>query len=160
MPSESIISTGEVVEGNDWFLTYRIVRPDGTVVSDADIAEEDAQLTVKVFLQDTQAAVADDPLVTTEVTGANTKTNHIMIATASDALITDGFWNGVDSTGYNFFYKQVANSTDAPWIKGGQRYRIEFTLTIAATNAGSSKGNATWGNVCWASIIYVKPMVS
>ena len=74
MPSKSIVSTGEVMEGNDWFLTYRV--------------------------------------------------------------------------------------PSATWMKGGNRYKVELDVDLTAATTDSTHGSVGYGNVRWASVIYVKPMVS
>tara|TARA_R100001082_G_scaffold75000_1_gene43377 strand:+ start:2026 stop:2499 length:474 start_codon:yes stop_codon:yes gene_type:complete len=157
MPRQSVVSTGEVTEGNAWFFAFRVVRPDGTVVSDADITNDSStQLTVTIYSHDTQAAIADEPVMAaTTKTGTVTRSDHIMIATANATMPTDGFWDGVDSTGYNFFYSQSYQS----WMEGGKRYRVQFSLKLGATNAGVDKGEVAWGDLNWAAVVYVKPMV-
>ena len=160
MPSKAIVSTGEVMEGNDWFLTYRVLRADGVLVTRADIDADGGGgtnwLTIKAYDLGTSAAVADAALLTATVT--NTAANiakHLMLANTSGTLLTDGFWNGVDSTGYNFFYKLSSQS----WMKGGNRYKIEFDANLTAATTDSTHGSVSYGSVRWASIIYVKPMV-
>jgi len=160
MPSKSIVSTGEVMEGNDWFLTYRVLRADGVLVTRADVDADGAGgtdwLSVKVYELGTSSAIADDAVFTDTVT--NTAANiakHLMLADTSGTLLTDGFWNGVDSTGYNFFYRLGSQS----WMKGGNRYKIELDVGLTAATTDSAHGSVSYGNVRWASIIYVKPMV-
>jgi hypothetical protein len=157
MPTQSVVSTGQFNEGNAWFFTFRVVRPDNTVVSDADIVNDsNTQLTVTIYPHDTQAAVADEPVTdATTKTGVQVRSDHIMIATADATMPTDGWWDGADSTGYNFFYSQAY----ASWMEGGKYYRVQFSLKLGATNAGSDKGNAPWGDQNWASVVYVRPMV-
>ena len=156
MPSESIINTGEVIEGNDWFLTYRLVRADGVVVSQTDVEDHtsgDDALVVNVYELGTGAAVSDTAVYTATVVGGAEAIDKNVMA----SLKTDGFWNGVDSTGYNFFYR-VPSGT---WMKGGNRYKIEFVLALTSTLPGTDHGeDIPFGDIAWASIIYVKPMVS
>ena len=161
MPSKSIVSTGEVMEGNDWFLTYRVLRADGVLVTRADIDADGGGgtnwLPLKAYALGTSAAVADDAVYSATVT--NTAANialHLMLANTSGTLLTDGFWNGVDSTGYNFFYRVPY----ATWMKGGNRYKVELDVDLTAATTDSTHGSVSYGNVRWASVIYVKPMVS
>ena len=160
MPSKSIVSTGEVMEGNDWFLTYRVLRADGVLVTRADVDADGGGgtnwLHIKVYDLGTSAAVADDAVSSVGVT--NTAANiakHLMLANTSGTLLTDGFWNGVDSTGYNFFYRVPY----ATWMKGGNRYKLELNIGLTAATTDSTHGSVSYGSVRWASIIYVKPMV-
>ena len=160
MPSKSIVSTGEVMEGNDWFLTYRVLRADGVLVTRADVTADAGGganlLTINAYDLGTSAAVADDAVYTATVT--NTAANiakHLMLANTSGTLLTDGFWNGVDSTGYNFFYRVPY----ATWMKGGNRYKLELNIGLTAATTDSTHGSVSYGSVRWASIIYVKPMV-
>ena len=149
-----VTSTGEVPEGNDWFLTYRLVRADGVLVSDASVTATSAEaLWVNVYGLDTQVAVQDKSLYTAAVTGTAAKANNIVINTAATTLLTDGFWGGVDSTGYNFFY-QVPYAT---WMTPG-RYRIEFALDITQAS-GAGPASVDLGKMRWATTVTVKTMV-
>ena len=161
MPSKSIVSTGEVMEGNDWFLTYRVLRADGVLVTRTDVTADAGGganwLTINAYDLGTSAAVADDAVYTAAVTNvAANIAKHLMLANTSGTLLTDGFWNGVDSTGYNFFYRVPY----ATWMKGGNRYKVELDVGLTAATTDSTHGSVSYGNVRWASIIYVKPMVS
>tara|TARA_R110000824_G_scaffold295080_3_gene483461 strand:- start:212 stop:682 length:471 start_codon:yes stop_codon:yes gene_type:complete len=153
--SNIVTSTGEVPEGNDWFLTYRLVRADGVLVSDASVTATSADaLWVNAYGLDTQVAVQDKSLYTAVVTGSAAKASNIVIDTAAATLKTDGFWGGVDSTGYNFFYKVPY----ATWMAPG-RYRIEFALDITQASTAGPSGGLTLGKMRWASHITVKAMV-
>jgi len=159
--SDAVVNTGEVIEGNDWFLTYRLVRADGVYVArddiDADGAGGTDWLTVKAYQLGTSAAVAEEPAYSATVNNAAANIdNHLMIATDSGTLLTDGFWGGVDDTGYNFFYRVPYGA----WMKGGNRYRIEFKADLTAAATDSAHGAVSYGSVSWASIIYVKSMTS
>ena len=135
------------------FLTYRVLRPDGAVVAQSDVSDSgsDTALTVTAYKLQGAGAVADEAVYSATVAGGSSAIYNVVMP----ALQTDGWWGGVDSTGYNFFYK-LPVTTKFP---GGQRYRVEFTLTLTSS-ASSTHGTVTMGNVRWASIIYVKPMVS
>jgi hypothetical protein len=151
--ADAVVNTGEVMEGNDWFLTYRLVRADGTVVAQTDTSDDTGAtaLTVKAYTLNNQAAVAEEPVYSATVAGGSANIDKNVMA----SLKTDGFWGGVDSTGYNFFYR-VPYGT---WMKGGNRYKIEFDLTLIST-ASSDHGAVAFGSIRWASIIYVKSMTS
>ncbi len=154
--SNIVTSTGEVPEGNDWFLTYRLVRADGVLVSDASITAgsgSDAALWVNIYGLDTQVAVQDKSLYSAIITKTDVKVDNIVINTAAATLLTDGFWGGVDSTGYNFFY-QVPY---AAWMTPG-RYRIEFALDITEAS-GAGPAAVDLGKMRWATTITVKTMV-
>ena len=160
MPSKSIVSTGEVMEGNDWFLTYRVLRADGVLVTRADVDADGGGgtnwLTINAYDLGTSAAVADDAGYTATVTNSTANiAKYLMLANTSGTLLTDGFWNGVDSTGYNFFYRVPY----ATWMKGGNRYKLELNIGLTAATTDSTHGSVSYGSVRWASIIYVKPMV-
>lgn len=156
MPSSSFTTKGEVLEGNDWFLTYRLVRADGDLVSRSDITSTgtDEIGTVKIYSLDSSGAASDEPANTVSIQAADVA-QHIVISSATSAPLTDGFWNGVDSTGYNFFYR-VPYGT---WMKGGVRYRVEFSLVLEVTS-GSGPGTVSLGTMRWASLVTVKSMVS
>jgi hypothetical protein len=161
MPSESIVSTGEATEGVDWFLVSRIVRADNVLVTRADIDADGGGgtnwLTVKAYDLSSQAAVADEAVYSATVNNiAANIAKHLMMVDTSATPLTDGFWGGVDSTGYNFFYKVPYGA----WMKGGNRYRIEFDAALTAATTDATHGSVTYGNSRWAAIIYVKPMVS
>jgi hypothetical protein len=150
--ADAVINTGEVLEGNDWFLTYRIVRGDGTVVAQSDTSDSTGTLalTVKAYDLSSQAAVAEQAVYTATVNGGAANIDKNVMA-----LQTDGFWGGIDSTGYNFFYRVPYTS----WMVGGNRYKIEFDLTLTSI-ADATHGEVPFGSVRWASIVYVKPMGS
>ena len=153
--ADAVVNSGEVLEGNDWFLTYRLVRADGVYVTRTDVtAGDDNWLTVTAYDLSTKAAVSDRAAYTAAFSGS--VANFLPLNDVSESPLTDGFWGGVDDTGYNFFYKVPYGS----WMEGGNRYRIEFNLVLNNATTDSAHGSVSYGSVCWASIIYVKPMTS
>lgn len=152
MANNTVVSTAEVLEGNDWFLTYRILRPDGAVLVPGDCSSSSSVtnvLTVNIYRLQGGASDEDKAVYTDTIEGDN------MNIVIMSSLKTDGWWGGVDSTGYNFFLKIPVGAT----FPGGQRYRIEFQLILTAVG-DSAHGLVPMGTIRWASIIYVKPMVS
>ena len=151
--ADAVVNTGDVIEGNDWFLTYRLVRADGAVIDQDDTSNDTSAtaLTVKAYELHSLAAVAEEPVYTATVAGGPTNIDKNVMA----SLKTDGFWNGVDSTGYNFFYRVPYGD----WMQGGNRYKVEFDLTLTS-QSDTDHGEVSFGSVRWASIIYVKPMTS
>ena len=152
MANNTVVSTAEVLEGNDWFLTYRILRPDGAVLVPGDCSSSAGVsnvLTVNAYRLQGGASDEDKAIYTDTIPG--NEMDKIIMA----SLQTDGWWGGVDSTGYNFFLKIPVGAT----FPGGQRYRMEFQLILTA-QTDSAHGTLGMGTVRWASVIYVKPMVS
>lgn len=145
MPTSVYVPEGEVLEGNDVFLVSRVVRADGVYLSEADLDLGEATEVISVNVYDLDdRSVTQDAFYTLSIAGSavNAHTLFVLSDTAS-ALVTDGYWDGLDSTGYNVRYRLQASLAA---LEGGKRYRVEFSVVT----------NTNFGTVIWSQIINVR----
>ena len=145
MPTSVYVPEGEVLEGNDVFLVSRVVRADGVYLSEADLdlSESDTVVSISVYDLDDRS-VSQDAFYSLSIAGSavNTHTLLFMSDTAS-ALVKDGYWDGLDSTGYNVRFR-LQSALAA--LDGGKRYRVEFSVLT----------NTNFGTVIWSHVINVR----
>jgi hypothetical protein len=142
-----------VIEGNDIWFVARVTRPDNVVLSRAEIAGGGAgtnadALQVRVYdiSKDSLATGVNGRQVHTENLADNALTSILLIATSSDALTNDGYWNGLDDTGYNFRYRL---EFDSGKYEAGHRYMAEFAFETTG-----------YGTIRWAQDFYVRSLLS
>jgi len=145
VPTNVYVPEGEVLEGNDVFLVSRVVRADGVYLSESDLDLSESATVVSINVYDLDdRSVSQEAFYTLAIAGSavNAHTLFVLSDTAS-ALVTDGYWDGLDSTGYNVRYR-LQSSLAA--LEGGKRYRVEFKVTT----------DTNFGNVIWSHIINVR----
>lgn len=140
----------EVTEGNDIYLTARVRLADSTLVDSADFASAaggDTVIEVRVFDM-TKESLGTGSNGRQVLSDDITKTD---IGTyLFDTLQTDGYWNGVDDTGYNFRYRAKASGSAPVFAyEAGHRYQIEFALLTDSQ-----------GKIRWAQQFYVRSLLA
>ena len=154
------MNTQEVVEGNDVWLVARVLRPDNVPVSQADLASGSDAVEVHVYDITTSSlgTGANGRQVLNKTIAQGSAGSIVVIATGSDPLVTDGYWNGYDDTGYNFIYQiEVSDSSgglegvDHVALQAGRRYQVEFTIRTGAN---------AFGNIKWAQQLYIRSLLS
>ena len=103
-----------VREGEDLFLVERGERPDGTAMVVADFGANG--MDVRVF----------DRTGATPGTAVYTSLAAAVAGVVQAALVVDGYWEGRDSTGYNFRLRIPPASYR---FTGGKIYDVEVKLT-------------------------------
>ena len=154
MPTNVYVPEGEVLEGNDVFLVSRVVRADGVYLSKADLSTGyGVVLTISVYDLGNRS-ITQGNVFQVSNTGAEIAAGvtGLFVATNATSLSTDGYWDGLDTTGYNFRYRLLFDSTGAtgPNLEGGKRYRVECELV---TTTG-------FGTVRWAHVVAVRSLLS
>lgn len=154
MPTNVYVPEGEVLEGNDVFLVSRVVRADGVYLSraDVDLAETGSVVNVSVYdLEDRSVTQAAMWTSTTNGDDLAADTLTVLVATAGD-LLTDGYWDGLDGTGYNFRLRLKYGGAVpiGPLLEGGHSYRVEVEVV---TDTG-------FGSVRWAHVVAVRSLLS
>lgn len=142
-----------VIEGNDIWFVARVTRPDNVVLSRAEITGGGAgtnadalQIRVYDISKDSLGTGTNGRQVHTENLADNALTSILLIATSSDALTNDGYWNGLDDTGYNFRYRL---EFDSGKYEAGHRYMAEFAFETTG-----------YGTIRWAQDFYVRSLLS
>lgn len=102
-----------VREGEDVFFVERITRPDGTLHVPGDFPGG-TPVALEIWDRTAEAAPAYIPVPVA--------LGGIVFTPA----LTDGYWEGRDSTGYNFIFRLP---TGAFPLSGGRIYDVEFSLT-------------------------------
>jgi len=102
-----------VREGEDVFLVERGERPDGTPMVVGDFTA--TSLNISIF----------DRTSSTPGTAVYTSLLQPVAGVVQAALVNDGYWEGRDSTGYNFKYRVLPS---AYRFTGGKIYDIEVKL--------------------------------
>jgi hypothetical protein len=155
------MNTQEVVEGNDVWLVARVLRPDNVVVSQTDLASSDA-LTVRVYdiTKTSLSTGLNGRQVLNKSYASGAAGDYVLLATSSSALLTDGYWNGIDDTGYNFRYRlEVTNDNGGTegedWVslEAGHRYHVEFSIS-------TPNGASGFGDIRWSQQLYVRSLLS
>lgn len=146
------MSTTQVTEGNDIWFVARVLRPDNVAlardaISGSGGSNTDAfQVRVYDITKDSLGTGTNGRQVHTENFADNALTSTLLIATESAALTNDGYWNGLDDTGYNFRYQLVFDSGK---YEAGHRYMAEFIFETTS-----------YGRIRWAQAFYVRSMLS
>ena len=96
--------------------------------------------------KDSLATGVNGRQVHTENIADNALTSILLIATSSDALTNDGYWNGLDDTGYNFLYRL---EFDSGKYEAGHRYMAEFAFETTG-----------YGTIRWAQDLYIRSLLS
>jgi len=150
MPSKLTMIRASVQEGGSPILAARVLTADETPLQQGDISANTVSLSVYDVSPGGQGrrpatAIFEKTDISTTAGGPGG------IACISDTYATT-YWNGKDSTGYNFVYRLIYDATGAtgPYLRGGHTYRCEFSC-----DAGS-----TFGSVQWHFILYVEPLIS
>jgi hypothetical protein len=125
-----------VIEGNDIWFVARVRRPDNVILSRDDISgsggsNSDA-LQIRIY------DISKDSL--------GTGTNGRQVFQSNQADNNDGFWNGLDSEGYNFIYRVRASGAA---YTAGRRFQAEFAFETTA-----------YGTIRWTEMFYVKSALS
>ncbi len=145
MPRATVTPRSQVTEGNDVFLTHRIVTADGTNLVQADLS---GTITVRVF-DKAQGGEGRDPntAVFTKTDISKTTGGPGGGASVLDTLATT-YWDGQDGTGYNFVYQLIYDTaaSTGPYPRAGHVYLVQFE---AATSS--------FGTVRWKTILDVSP---
>ena len=123
MPAEIFITRGTVLEGTDAVFVGRLSTSDGTQILQADISDSDLEYSVFYLSGGTPS--------TAVATGTSAVATSVF-----DTLKTDGYWGGLDETGYNF---RVTIPT-ADFTQGAGRYKVEVTTTTSSF--GEAKAHA------------------
>ena len=143
----------QVYEGSNVTTVARVTLPNGASMF-ASYIDPDPSILLYVY-DITDGSTTATASYNSNGSGGHSADGNLEHDTAVKTEDTnDRYWT-VDSTGYNFFLKIPVGAT----FPGGQRYRIEFQLILTAAT-DSAHGSLGMGTVRWASIIYVKPMVS
>ena len=117
MPAQVYITRGETFEGVDPVIVQQINTADGTQLLQADVTGSTVSFTVYYL---------DGGAPTTSVaTGTVTVSSSVF-----DTLQTDGYWDGLDDTGYNFRHTMPA----ANLANGAGRYRIDYLAVTTSFN--------------------------
>ena len=137
MPSTIVIPRAQALEGSDVFIAHRLVKADGTNVTQADIT---STISVRVF--DRSGAGegrAPDTPIYTDTTISKTTGGPGGGAAILDALATT-YWDGQDSEGYNFIYRLQWDSSGSagPYLRAGHRYYVAFEADV------SGEGTMRW----------------
>lgn len=150
MPRSIVTVRSRVKEGNHVYLTNRIIMADGTQLVQSDVGSG-SSIEVRVYdisgggegrRPDASIFTKTDIGVTTGGPGGG--------AAILDTYATT-YWDGKDSTGYNFIYKLEWDSAGAtgPYLRGGHTYLVEFRVDC-------DEGD-TFGIVRWTHILDVEP---
>ena len=105
------MSNTEVTEGNDIWFVARVLRPDNVVLArdaiDTTGSPNANAFQVRVFdiSKDSLGTGTNGREVHSEDIDSSSLTSILLIATATAALTNDGYWDGLDDTGYNFRYQ-------------------------------------------------------
>jgi hypothetical protein len=139
MPRATVTVHSSVQEGNDVFLLNRLVTADNTNLVQADV--DGTTMSVRVFDLSSGAGVSGDP-----TTAVFSDTAVAITGVFFDTLQTDGYWDGKDSTGYNFRYMLSwdADNSGGPYLRGGHKYAVEFEADLAS---GTDFGVMRWRHV-------------
>ena len=146
------MSTTQVTEGNDIWFVARVLKPDNVVLGRDSIdgsggSNTDAfQVRVYDITKDSLATGVNGRQVHTENIADNALTNILLIATSGGVLTNDGYWNGLDDTGYNFRYRL---EFDSGKYEAGHRYMAEFAFETTG-----------YGTIRWAQDFYVRSLLS
>lgn len=146
------MSTTQVTEGNDIWFVARVLKPDNVVLGRDSIdgsggSNTDAfQVRVYDISKDSLGTGANGRQVHSEDRADNALSTILLIATSGGVLQNDGYWNGLDDTGYNFRYQLAYDSTK---YEAGHRYMVEFAFETTQ-----------YGTIRWAQDFYVRSMLS
>lgn len=146
------MSTTQVTEGNDIWFVARVLRPDNVVlardaISGSGGSNTDAfQVRVYDITKDSLGTGTNGRQVHSADAADNALTSILLTATDSAALTSDGYWNGLDDTGYNFRYQLAFDSSK---YEAGHRYMAEFAFETTS-----------YGTIRWAQSFYVRSMLS
>lgn len=140
MPSEVITGRVQIREGEDVFLTGRIVMADGTNLVQADVSSGEL---IALYVYDKSGAGEGRKPNTTVFSDTSIALSNIF-----DSLQTDGYWDGLDSTGYNFRYQLQWDSagSDGPYMRANHKYLAQFSVLTDS-----------FGKIRWAWEIQVLP---
>ena len=149
----------EVTEGNDIWLVARVLRPDNAAVArdaiDTTGSPNPNAIQVRIYdvTKDSLGVGANGRQVWSEDITSSNLTGYLLIGTATDALTNDGYWNGIDSVGYNFIYRAKASGatpgTTHFAYEAGHRYQAEFALETTS-----------YGVIRWAQQFYVRSLLA
>lgn len=147
MPRAIVTTHSNVYEGNDVFLTDRIIMADGTQLELADLDISD-NITVAVY---PMSGAGEGRVQGTSIftkTDIDKNTGGPGGGQAIWDTYQTTYWDGRDNTGYNFVYQLQydAAGSDGPRLRGGHNYRVEFSFRT--TN---------FGTVRWAHTLYIIP---
>lgn len=146
------MSNTEVTEGNDIWFVARVLRPDNVVLArdaiDTTGSPNTNAFQVRVFdiSKDSLGTGTNGREVHNEDIDSSSLTSILLIATATAALTNDGYWDGLDDTGYNFRYQLAYDSSK---YEAGHRYMAEFAFETTS-----------YGIIRWAQSFYVRSMLS
>ena len=141
-----------VIEGNDIWFVARVRRPDNVILSRDDISgsggsNSDAlQIRIYDISKDSLGTGTNGRQVFQSNQADNNLSDVLLTATSGSALTTDGFWNGLDSEGYNFIYRVRASGAA---YTAGRRFQAEFAFETTA-----------YGTIRWTEMFYVKSALS
>lgn len=141
MPSQLVIGKGQVIEGNDAFLTWRAK----VAKADALVLQANTQNAIVVTVWDLDAR---DPtaIIWSKDDVSRTTGGPEGGAVIQTALATD-YWGGIDGEGYTVVYQLLFDTTGysgdpsapvstGPTMKGGHRLKVELLIDMAAGAGG------------------------
>ena len=134
---------GSVIEGNDVYLMARVVTADNTVLTTTDTGSTNVTITA---FDKSGAGLGRTP-------DTNVFTLAVADSTVIAALSTDGFWDGLDGTGYNFKYRLLYDTDED---NTGLYMRANHTYLVQCSVVANSSG-ATFGTIRWAFLLDVLP---
>lgn len=143
MPRTVQTIRAQVIEGNDVFLMARVVTADNTILTTTDTGSADVEVRVFDKSGAGQGRTPNDAIF---------EKTDITDDTVIAALSTDGFWDGLDSTGYNFKYALQYDpaGTTGPYLRANHQYLVQFQVVAAS-------GGTDFGTVHWSFVLDVLP---
>ena len=146
------MNTAKVTEGNDVWFVARVLRPDNVILSrdviDTTGSPNPDALQIRIYdiSRDSLGTGANGRQVHSANLASDALDNNLLTATPSASLTNDGYWDGLDDTGYNFIYQLAFDATK---YEAGHRYMAEFAFETS-----------DYGTIRWAQAFYVSSMLS